>query len=274
MKLIITSLLITIAVGSFAQNYTSTTNGAWTTASNWNNTSGWGTSTPPIDGSQGSGTITMNNNMTISSAYNTGSATLNISASKTLTVNANMTVGGGSTVSVSGNLVIHGDLTLNSNLNILPGGTVTVYGNVIVYSSNYLVVGTNAVGPPYADLIIQNDLRQISSGDVTLNKNARVAVLGNVSDNGDGGTKLTLNQGAQMYVNGNINYSGGGDNIVNNNSTNPYGLYVNGSTNNSGGGSSTTANDANKATMVVTNPLFATWVSTQQALMPVKQRWL
>ncbi|MEJ0031780.1 MAG: hypothetical protein WDO15_16010 [Bacteroidota bacterium] len=180
-----------------------------------------------------------------------------------------MTLNGGSSVVVSGNLVIMGDLTLNSALTILPGGSVTVYGNVTVVSSNYLVVGTVAAPPPYADLIIRNDLKQINSGDVTLNKNSRVAVLETLLMITGGGTKLTLNQGAEMYVNGNINYSGGGDNITNNNSTNPYGLYVNGSVSNTGGGANTTGNKTDKATMTTTNPTFATWVNTAAAVMPV-----
>ncbi|MEI9917260.1 MAG: T9SS type A sorting domain-containing protein [Bacteroidota bacterium] len=268
-NLILTVLFITTSVVAVAQNYTSTNDGAWTTASNWNNTSGWGASTPPTDGSQGSGTITMNNNMTISGAYTLGSPTLNINANKTLTVNGAMTLGGGSDVNVSGNLTIYGDLTLNGTISILPGGAVTVYGNVIVNNANYLIVGTNATPPPYADLIIKNDLQQKNSGDVTLNKNARVAVFGNVTDSGGGGTNLTLNQGAEMYVNGNINYTGGGDQVANNNSVNPYGLYVNGSTSNSGGGSSTTSNKANKATMTTTNVPFTSWVNSVQSVMPV-----
>jgi hypothetical protein len=267
MKAIITFLLITISVGSIAQNYTSAANGQWTTASNWNNTSGWGSAIPAVDGS-GNGTITMNKNMTINSAYSTGSVTLIIGSGNSLSVSSDMTVDGGSTVNVSGNLVVNGDLTLNSTLNILPGGSVTVYGSVIVRNSDNLVVGTN-VASPYADLVIKNDLKQKNSGDVVLNKDARVIVLGNVSDNNNGGTKLTLNQGAQMYVNGNINYSGGGDDIDNYNTTNPYGLYVNGTINNSGGGASTTANTANKATMILTDPTFATWVGVQTTVMPV-----
>lgn len=267
--IIIAVLLFTALTVASAQNYSSLNDGNWTTASLWNNTSGWGTSTPPIDGSHGSGTIAMNNNMTISGAYNIGSATLNINASKSLTVNGAMTLGGGSAVNVSGSLSVYGDLTLNSTLNILPGGIVKVYGNLIVNSSNYLIVGTNANPPPYADLVVKNDLKQNNSGDVTLNKSARVAVFGNVKDDGNGGTFLKLKQGAEMYVNGNIAYTGGGNDIDNNNAANPYGLYVNGSTSNNGGGSATTTNKANKATMQTTNPTFSSWVDSQQTLMPV-----
>jgi hypothetical protein len=268
-NIIIVVVLTAISVVASAQNYTSTGDGSWTVSAKWSNTSGWGTSTPPVDGSHGSGTITMNNTMTISTNYNTGSATLNVNANKSLTVNGNMTLGGGSTVNVSGTLTINGDLTLNSTLNILPGGKVVVYGNATVNSSNYLIVGTNVAGPPYADLVIKNDLRQYGSGDVTVKKNGRIAVFGNVKDDGGGGTFLSLTNGAQVYVDGNINYSGGGNSINNGNSTSPYGLYVNGTTTNSGGGSSTTSNNANKATMQSTNAPFSSWVATQQTLMPV-----
>ncbi|HEX8061557.1 MAG TPA: T9SS type A sorting domain-containing protein, partial [Cyclobacteriaceae bacterium] len=150
-----------------------------------------------------------------------------------------------------------------------PGGMVTVYGNVIVNNAHRLNVGTSAAGPPYADLIIKGDLKQMNGGDAFLDRNARVMVFGNLSDNGDGGTRLTLNQGAQMYVNGNINYSGGGAKIANNNAVNPYGLYVNGTINNTGGGSTTTTNTGDRSTMVLTDPIFSTWVGMQQAVMPV-----
>lgn len=273
-QIVIAVLLSTVVVSAFAQNYTSTAAGTWTNASNWNNTSGWGTATPPTDGSQGSGTITVNHNMTINGSHTTGSPTLNIASGKTLTVNGRMTVSGGGTVNVSGNLTVMGDLTLNSDLNIAPGGVVTVNGNVIVNNSNYLVVGTSAAPPPYADLIIKNDLKLNNSGDAILNKNARVAVFGNVTDNNGGGTNLKLNNGAEMYVDGNINFSGGGNDIINNNPSTLampiYGLYVNGTTTNSGGGATTTTNKGNKTTMNTTNPTFAAWVNAVKgSVMPV-----
>jgi Secretion system C-terminal sorting domain len=255
-------LVVAVTSSAVAQNYTTVSDGNWVSAPRWNNTSGWGTSTPPIDGSQGSGTITMNNNMSINTNYNTGSAVLNIASGKTLTVSGNMTVGGGSTVNVSGNLNITGDLILNSVINILPGGTVTVDGSTYVNSSNNLIIGTNVAPPAYANLIIKTDLRQQGSGDVTVNRNGRVAVFGNISDAGGGGTFLRLNQGAQMYVNGNINYTGGGNDIINNNSTNPYGLYVNGTTSNTGGAANTTSNKGNKTTMQTTNATFYSWVAS------------
>ncbi len=250
-----------VSIGAFAQNYTSLNNGSWTAPANWSNTSGWGTATPPTDGSQGSGTISVNHNVTIAGNYNSGSATLNISSGKTLTINGNMTVGGGSTINISGNLVVTGNITLNADFNILPGGSVTVNGSMFVASSNYLNIGTNVAGPPYADLIIKTNLVQQNSGDVTVNRNGRVAVFGNVTDSGNGGTFLKVNNGGQMYVNGNIGYSGGGSDIVNNNTVSPYGLYVNGTTSNTGGGATTTSNKGNKTTMQTTNPTFYSWVA-------------
>lgn len=274
-KIVIAVLLSVIAIllsamEAFSQNYTTTADGNWNSASRWNNTSGWGTNTPPTDGSHGSGTITVNNNMTLNNTYNTGSATLNLNTGKTLTIGNTMTIGGGSTVNISGDLVVNGDLILYSTLNILPGGTVTVNGKVTVYYSNYLIVGTNVNPPPYADLIVKGDLEQKSSGDVTLNRNARVAVFGSVKGDNGGGTILTVNNGAQMYVDGDIKYTGGSDAITNNNTLSPYGLYVNGTVSNTGGGASTTSNKANKATMNSTNAPFANWVnSVKGSTMPV-----
>ncbi len=258
---VVAFMVVSASVSAVAQSYTTTGDGNWVSPARWNNTSGWGTTTPPIDGSHGSGTITMNHNMTINSNYNTGSATLNINSGKTLTVNGTMTVGGGSTVTVRGNLTITGDLILNDQLRIMPGAVVTVNGSVIVNSDNNLIVGTSAAPPPYADLIIKTNLRQQGSGDVTVNRNGRVAVFGNVTDSGGGGTELRLNQGAQMYVNGNVAYTGNGSDIENNNTVNPYGLYVNGTTTNTGGGSTTTSNRGNKTTMQTTNAPFYNWVA-------------
>jgi Secretion system C-terminal sorting domain len=255
------SLILLGATGmAWAQNYTSKADGAWTTASDWNNTSGWGTSTPPTDGSQGSGTITMQNNMSIAGNYVLGSPTLNIQSGKTLTVNGDMTVSGGGTVNVYGTLIITGNLTLNSNMNIEPGGEVIVEKTATVVSSSYLTVGTNATPPPYASFVVEKNLLSQSSGDITINKNARVAVFGNISDDGNGGTVLQINNGGQVYVNGNVTFSGGSDKIVNNNSTNPFGLYVNGSTTNTGGGASTTGNEGNKATMLSGDSSLYNWV--------------
>ncbi|MBX2900030.1 MAG: T9SS type A sorting domain-containing protein [Cyclobacteriaceae bacterium] len=242
-----------------AQNYTTTASGAWATASNWSNTSGWGGTTPSTTGGHTSGTATVNHNMTVTGNYSLASATLLINAGKSVLVTGNLTLGGGGTINVYGTLEINGDLTLNSYLYIYPGGQVIVHGNVIVNSDNYLNIGTSTAPPPYADLIVYQNLVSNSSGDITVNRNGRVAVFGNVTATG-GGTVFTINNGGQVYVHGNVNFTGNGSSIVNNNTTSPYGLYVNGTVTNSGGGSTTTANQGNKTTMQNTNPGFYGWV--------------
>ncbi|MCS6972891.1 MAG: T9SS type A sorting domain-containing protein [Cyclobacteriaceae bacterium] len=291
--------LLLAGVQLWAQNYTSINSGAWTTASNWNNTSGWGPSTPPL--TYTSGTINVNHNMTISSAANFGGTGFNVATGVTLTSNANFTfsngtsnvngtinvngnfsvtngttniygtvtttgnlsVSGGAIVNVYGTLYITGNATINANLRIFPGGKVVVEGNVTVQNSNYLTIGTSAAPPPYSDMVIYGNLIQQSSGDVTINRNGRLAVFGNVTDSGGGGTFMQINNGGQVYVHGNITYSGGGSFVQNNNTTNPYGLYVNGTASSTGGGGSITSNIGNQSTMFSTNPSFASWVASQ-----------
>ncbi len=292
-------LLVFSAEQLHAQNYTSVNAGAWTTASNWNNTSGWGQATPPL--TYTSGTINVNHNMTIASAATFGGTGFNVATGATLTANSNFTfsngtsnvhgsiqvngnfsvtngttniygtvaasgnlqISGGATVNVYGTLFISGNATLSANLIIHPGGKVVVEGNVTVQNSSYLTIGTNTAPPPYADMVIYQNLIQQSSGDVTINRNGRLAVFGNVTDSGGGGTFLRVNNGGQVYIHGNITYSGGGSFIQNNNTTNPYGLYVNGTASSSGGGGSVTSNIGNQNTMFSTNPAFASWVASQ-----------
>lgn len=291
--------LIFSALPLYAQNYTSIASGAWTTASNWNNTSGWGSATPPLTYS--TGTINVNHNMTISSAANFGGTGFNVASGVTLTSNANFTfsngtsnvngtinvngnfsvtngtvningtvtatgnlaLSGGATVNVYGTLYISGNATIIANLRIFPGGKVVVEGNVTVQNSNYLTIGTSSAPPPYSDMVIYGNLIQQSSGDVTINRNGRLAVFGSVTDSGGGGTFMQINNGGQVYIHGNITYTGGGSFVQNNNSTNPYGLYVNGTASSTGGGGSITSNIGNQSTMFNTNPSFASWVASQ-----------
>src|SRR5690606_31418916 len=114
------------------------------------------------------------------------------------------------------------------------------------------------------DLILQ------SSGDVTVNRNARVAVFGDVRGNG-GGVIFTINNGGQVYVDGDIVLNGGGGNhIINNNTAHPFGFYVNGDITNSGGGGSTDSNMTDKDTMIDTNVPFFNWDSNlQNSTLPV-----
>lgn len=299
--IIIFSLLFCLwaDVQLYAQNYNSVNSGAWTTATNWNNLSGWGPATPPL--TYTSGTINVNHNMTISSAASFGGTGFNVAAAATITANANFTfangtsnvngtinvngnfsvtngttniygtvtatgnlqVSGGATVNVYGTLYISGNATINANLVIHPGGKVVVEGSVTVQNSNYLTIGTSAAPPPYADMVIYQNLIQQSSGDVTINRNGRLAVFGNVTDSGGGGTFMRVNNGGQVYIHGNITYSGGGSFVQNNNTTNPYGLYVNGTASSTGGGGSITSNIGDQNTMFTTNPAFASWVASQ-----------
>ncbi|MBX2946574.1 MAG: T9SS type A sorting domain-containing protein [Cyclobacteriaceae bacterium] len=298
--------LLILAQVSFGQNYTSTNSGPWTTAANWNNTSGWGGATPPL--TYTSGTINVNHNMTLASAASFGGTGFNVASGASITTSANFTfsngtanvngnisvsgnftvsngttniygtvsttgnfaVSGGATVNVYGTLIIAGNASLNANLRVHPGGKVIVEGSVTVVSSTYLTIGTAVAPPPYADMIIHQNLVQQSSGDVTINRNGRLAVFGNVTDSGGGGTFIQVNNGGQAYVHGNITYSGGGSSIQNNNTTNPYGLYVNGTATSSGGGGSVTANMGDQQTMKNTNPDFFTWVASQpNSPMPV-----
>ncbi len=110
-----------------------------------------------------------------------------------------------------------------------------------------------------------------SSGDVTVTRNGRVAVWGNVTSDTSGGAKFQVANGGQVYVDGNMDLKGGGDSITNSNTTNPWGLYVNGSTNvNTGQGATKTSNNANKATLIATNDPFWQWVTGTNAPLPVK----
>lgn len=262
------SVLLLLAVQvSYSQNYTSIASGAWTTAANWNNTSGWGGATPSIP--YNSGTLNINHNMNIGGSASFG-GTVNINAAGTLTLNANLTVNGGGTINVYGTLIVAGNITLNGNLRVQPGGKVVVEGSVTVVSSTYLTIGTAVAPPPYADMVIYQDLAQQGSGDVTINRNGRLAVFGNVTDSGGGGTFIQVNNGGQAYVHGDITYSGGGSSIQNNNTTNPYGLYVNGTATSSGGGGTVTTNMGDQQTMQDTNPDFFSWVSSHpNSPMPV-----
>jgi hypothetical protein len=262
-NLIVTALMLGSVITGFGQNFTSTTNGSWTTGSNWGGTA-------PATSGQSWGTINVNHNMSITGNYSTSAGTLNVAASKTLSITGNFSISNGITVNVYGNLNISGSATLDANLRIHPGGTVTVGSNVTVISSQYLTVGTSVAPPAYANLVIMGNLSSQTSGDITINQNGRFALFGNLTNDGGGGTFLTVNNGGQTYIHGNIAMTGGAD-INNNNTTDPYGLYVNGTISNTGGGATTDSNLANKATMKSTNLAFYNWASSVSGgLLPVK----
>ncbi|MEQ6120039.1 T9SS type A sorting domain-containing protein [Reichenbachiella sp. MALMAid0571] len=163
------------------------------------------------------------------------------------------------TLSVPGTIEANG----GNDIRIYPRGRLIAESDLIIHSNESLIVGTNVAPPPYADLVIKGNLISEESGDITVNQNGRVAVYGDVRNDGSGGTFLKINSGGQMYVDGNIDFSGGGDDIINNNASNPYGLYVNGTVTNSGGGSDTTDNIGNKQDLIDTNPDFNAWLGEQ-----------
>lgn len=238
-----------------AQHFTSINNGSWTTGSTW-----VGGAVPPTGGTWGS--VTIKHNVTLSGNYITGSSSLTVEANKTLTITGNFTTQGGATINVYGTLILEGSANISSNLYIHPGGQVIIKQNITVNDSQYLNVGTNVNAPPYADLVVYGNLVSNNSGDVTVNRNGRVAVFGDMTSNG-GGTLLTVNNGGQVYIHGDLNFSGGtGNHVQNNNTTSPYGLYVNGSTTaQTGQGSTITPNRGDQDTMENTNPPFFNWVS-------------
>lgn len=261
-NILLVTFLIVIALPGWAQNYSSVNDGLWTTNANWSNTSGFGNAGPATDGSHTSGTITMQHNLTLNANYSFRAGQLNIGAGKTLQINGTFSVTSGALVNVYGTLNILGSVTLSSNFIVHPGARVVVGGSVTVTNSNYLNVGTSVAPPPYADMVINQNLVSTNSGDVTVHRNGRLAVFGNISATG-GGTILTINNGGQAFVNGNISFTGGGSNISNNNSTSPFGLYVGGTISNTGGGSSSTTNLGDENVLQSTNPDFFNWVATQ-----------
>jgi len=237
-----------------AQNYTSNSNGNWTSGI-------WSTGgSPPLSG-QNYGTITVNHDIELNGNYSmAGSTTLNVNAGKELTINGNLTTGGGSAINVYGTLIITGSATVSAPFRIHPGGQVIIEQSLNMASGSlYLHVGTNAAPPPYADLIVHGNYNSSGAG-ATIYRNGRVAIFGNMSLNG-GGINFTINNGGQVYVHGNVSVSNGGNQVRNNNTTNPYGLYVNGSTSPTAGGSSITTNKGDQDTMENTNPDFYDWVS-------------
>jgi hypothetical protein len=231
-KILLLIPVLVVCVLGYAQNYTSSNNGNFSTGSNWT-----GGAAPATSG-QSYGTINIYHNLTISGNYS---------------------ITGGTIVNVYGTLTISGDASLNADMRIHPGGRLLINGSATVVNSQNLVVGTNVNPPPYADLIIMQNLISTGGGDIELYRNARVAVFGNFTNSG-GGTTLTVNNGGQMYIHGNISLVNGAD-IYNTNSSNPYGLYVNGSISNSTGGATTTGNLTDRATLQSTNVPFYNWVN-------------
>ncbi|MBS1506363.1 MAG: T9SS type A sorting domain-containing protein [Bacteroidetes bacterium] len=251
-----------VLVSANAQTYTSSTDGAFSTGSNWA-----GGTAPPLSG-QSFGSVTVQNNMNTSGSYTVGSFALSVSSGKTFTINGNLTLSNsGGTIDVYGTLIVTGTLTASANPGsffVHPGGQVIIQGAATINNNAVIKIGTNAAPPPYADMVFESNVALASGGaGMTVNQNGRVAVYGNLTSSTGGGQSLTINNGGQMYVNGNVAFTGGGDQITNNNSTSPFGLYVNGTTTNTGGGATTTSNKGTKADMLSGDPSFYSWVASQ-----------
>lgn len=220
------------------------------------------------------GTLNINNNsdailnnsgtLTVTGSVSQGGVLNNLSTG-TMTVNGNFdSTGSGSSVTTnSGILNVKGSMDFPSSgkLYVNPGGQTFVDGSVTVRSNENLVVGTNVNPPPYADMVIRQNLISQGSGDITLNRNARMAVFGNVTANG-GGVLFTINDGGQVYINGNINFNGGGSKIDNNNDGVPYGFYGDGGVTLNGGGSTVEGQAKQSvAIMKVEDRPFYDWVA-------------
>jgi hypothetical protein len=196
------------------------------------------------------GTLNINNNsdailnnrgtLTVSNNVSQGGVLNNLSTG-TITVNGSFSsTGSGSSVTTNGGMLsVKGAMNFPSSgkLYVNPGGQTYVDGSVTIQSNENLVIGTSVNPPPYSDMVIRQSLISQASGDVTINRNGRLAVFGNVTANG-GGVLFTINDGGQVYVNGNIGFNGGGSVIDNNNDGVPYGFYGDGSVTLNGGGSS------------------------------------
>lgn len=215
------------------------------------------------------GTLNIAGNITQAGVIN-NSGTMNVGGNLTSTGSGNSVYTNSGILEVSGNIT----LPISGKLYVNPGGQTTVDGNVTVGSNENLIIGTNVAPPAYADMVIRQNLISTGSGDVTINRNGRLAVFGDVTDSGGGGTLFTVNNGGQVYVDGNITYSGGGSSITNNNTTNPYGLYVNGTMTSSGGGGTATTNVGDQNTMFTTNKPFYDWVNSLTTPLPVTVMYL
>jgi len=105
-----------------------------------------------------------------------------------------------------------------------------------------------------------------SGGDIEIQKNGRYANFGTLTASGNG--NFQIDDGGQSYVGGNISMTGGAD-LVNSNSTNPWGFYYNG-TNSASGGGSISSNSGTASVMNSTNPVFAAWVNGVFNTLPVE----
>lgn len=172
----------------------------------------------------------------------------------------------------SGQMSTGGDFTANGAVQLNPGTTgnskLSVGGDYKVSGGSGTTVGTNVAPGNYADFIVYGNLSQ-TNGNVTVNRNGRVGIFGDLSLSG-GGNQFTVASGGQVYVDGDgsgnsVNLTSGGNNVNNNNptATPQFGLYVNGTVANPGGGSTVDADRADKASMQTNNPTFYAFLASQ-----------
>lgn len=270
-KGLLTILAIALSISAMAQTYNTNTNGIWTTGSTWQG------GTAPTTNGLGSGRVNINHDVTINGNLDFRASSwvagvqygLEIAATKLLQINGNLSISNGGIVNVYGTLYITGNASINTTLNIKPGGKVIVDGNLTILNSPYLTVGTNAAPPPYADLVVKNNMVLNSSGDIIVERNGRVAIFKNMTSDASGGAAFTVRNGGQVYIDGNISLTGGGDAVTNANGTTPIGLYVNGTSTTNGNGASITTNKGNKATMFTNDKPFYDWVALQNGALPI-----
>lgn len=244
---------------SYSQTF-STSNGSWTSGSTWNTNPSY----PPT--MWASGSISIGTNVTRTGFLNTGSATITITASGSLTVTGNLETTGGSTLNVYGTLIVDGNLTLNSYINIMPGGKVIVEDNITIVSNQYLVVGTSVAPVPYADLVVKGNLIE-TGGEMAVRRNGRVAIGGNFTSNNWGNAGIVVENGGQVYVAGDLDLNSNSDYLTNNNTAEPFGFYVGGNVSSDGPRDS---NIADEETMQDTNLPFYNWVQEQlYGVLPV-----
>jgi len=200
--------------------------------------------------------------------------TVNLALGATLTMGGDLKLSAGSVFNVNGStsMTNSSSLTiLNGTLQINPGGAFKTEGNVIVNTNNYLIVGTNVLPPSYSDLVIKGDLDSYNGGDVTVQKNGRVAIGGDLTDHFFNAT-FDIKNGGQAYIGDDIVFLWAGSQIKNANTSSPYGLYVNDVTYTLPPLSNASTNLTDKTTMESLNDPFAQWVANSLS-NPLPVEW-
>jgi hypothetical protein len=224
------NLVITTSGGSSLTNNGNITVNGNVSQSGPINNSATGSITVNGNYTTGGGSLTNNGDITITGNVSQSNPIIN-GAAGSITINGDHTMvnSGSATFTNTGDYHVAGDLTVpgGAKFYVNPGGETFVDGSVTVTSNQNLIVGTNANPPPYADMVIREDLT-MNGGGAIINKNGRFAVFGDVDSNNSGGTTFTIKSGGQVYVDGDMKFKGGGDHVVNENAASPYGFYTDG----------------------------------------------